>query len=119
MTDGTSRTMFLSEVLMARTDEHFDFRGDILNDDASCTAFMTYNTPNTGVDYTRCVDLQKPAPCQNQSNPSYVSARSRHPGGVNVLFGDGSVHFVNNSIAQSVWEALGPMEGGETANVDF
>jgi prepilin-type processing-associated H-X9-DG protein len=30
-------------------------------------------------------------------------SRSKHPGGVNVGFGDGSVHFIKNSISQWVW----------------
>lgn len=114
ITDGTSNTMLMSEILMALKDSDFDHRGDFFNDDASCTAFMTYNTPNSGVDSIRCVDLQKPAPCNNTYDPSYVAARSRHPGGVNVLLGDGSVRFVSDTIQQRVWEGLGTMRGGES-----
>src|SRR5262249_30494939 len=36
-----------------------------------------------------------------------VSAMSRHPGGVNILFGDGTVRFIKNSISIQVWWALG------------
>jgi len=32
--------------------------------------------------------------------------RSMHPGGVNMGFADGSVHFIKNSISQRVWYAL-------------
>ncbi len=42
------------------------------------------------------------------------SVRSRHPGGGNVLMGDGSVHFLKNSIAPYTWWALGSRAGGET-----
>lgn len=36
--------------------------------------------------------------------PSWqAQARSRHPGGVNVCFADGSVRFVSNYVFQSVW----------------
>jgi prepilin-type processing-associated H-X9-DG protein len=31
------------------------------------------------------------------------TARSNHPGGVNVTFGDGSTRFVSNSVAEDVW----------------
>ena len=41
------------------------------------------------------------------------TASSRHPGGVNVLFADGSIHFVKNSISNVVWWALGSKNGGE------
>jgi prepilin-type processing-associated H-X9-DG protein len=42
-----------------------------------------------------------------------ATARSRHPGGVNVLMGDGSSRFVANAIAQQVWRGLGTRNGGE------
>jgi prepilin-type N-terminal cleavage/methylation domain-containing protein/prepilin-type processing-associated H-X9-DG protein len=111
--DGLSNTMFMSEVLQSRKDGDFDFRGDILNDDVTCAQYMTINTPNSGVDQTSCVDLERPSPCQPVSRPRYVSARSKHPGGVNVLFGDGSVHFLTDSIALDAWQAMGSMDGGE------
>ena len=38
---------------------------------------------------------------------------SHHPGGVNVLFLDGSVHFVKETIDRSTWRALGTRAGGE------
>jgi prepilin-type processing-associated H-X9-DG protein len=36
-----------------------------------------------------------------------------HPGGVNVLFGDGSVRFVKDSVALDVWRSLSTRSGGE------
>ena len=42
-----------------------------------------------------------------------IGARSRHPGGVNVLQGDGSGRFVNNSINMSVWQSAASINGGE------
>ncbi len=41
------------------------------------------------------------------------TARSRHPGGVNVLMGDGSGRFVLDSISQEVWRGLGTRNGRE------
>jgi prepilin-type N-terminal cleavage/methylation domain-containing protein/prepilin-type processing-associated H-X9-DG protein len=41
------------------------------------------------------------------------AARNWHPGGVNVLFGDGSVHFVKNTIDSGTWAAVGTCAGGE------
>ena len=47
-----------------------------------------------------------------------LTARSYHPGGVNALFMDGSVHFITNSIPQMTWRALGTRNGGETVSAD-
>ncbi|MGC8644359.1 MAG: DUF1559 domain-containing protein [Isosphaeraceae bacterium] len=40
-------------------------------------------------------------------------AASNHPGGVNVLFGDGSVRFVKSAVSQITWMQLGSMNGNE------
>jgi len=52
--------------------------------------------------------------------PSFaaVVARSYHPGGVNALFGDGSVRFIKNSINGFIWRALGSVAGGEVVSAD-
>jgi prepilin-type N-terminal cleavage/methylation domain-containing protein/prepilin-type processing-associated H-X9-DG protein len=47
-----------------------------------------------------------------------VTARSWHPGGVNVLFGDGSVRFVKSSIDGRTWRALGTVAGNEAISAD-
>jgi prepilin-type N-terminal cleavage/methylation domain-containing protein/prepilin-type processing-associated H-X9-DG protein len=41
---------------------------------------------------------------------------SGHPVGVNFLFGDGSVHLINNSISQVVYDALATRAGGEVVD---
>jgi len=38
---------------------------------------------------------------------------SRHTDGVNLLLGDGSVHFVHNGVNLYVWRGLGSRDGGE------
>src|SRR5262249_9800392 len=51
---------------------------------------------------------------------SYASmaSRSYHSGGVNVLYMDGSVHFVRSSIDLVTWRALGTRAGGEVVTVE-
>jgi prepilin-type processing-associated H-X9-DG protein len=44
---------------------------------------------------------------------SAFSASSYHSGGVNVLFLDGNVQFISNSVELYVWRALGSRDGGE------
>jgi prepilin-type N-terminal cleavage/methylation domain-containing protein/prepilin-type processing-associated H-X9-DG protein len=44
--------------------------------------------------------------------------RSRHPGGVNGMMGDGSVKFFKNSISLPTWWALGTRAGGEVISAD-
>ncbi|MGD0039521.1 MAG: DUF1559 domain-containing protein [Isosphaeraceae bacterium] len=55
---------------------------------------------------------------QGQDGGCFSGARSRHPGGVNSLFGDGSVRFMKNSINAITWVQLGSIRGGEVISAD-
>lgn len=44
--------------------------------------------------------------------------KSRHPGGANFLFADGSVHFLKSSISRVTYAALGSRNGGEVVSAD-
>jgi prepilin-type N-terminal cleavage/methylation domain-containing protein/prepilin-type processing-associated H-X9-DG protein len=123
--DGTSQTLLVSEVIMAMNDADYDIRGDMMNDDRPCTQFMTLNTPNSGTDVTPYCS-QRPGdpnpgqpypwnpPCSNSPNTyAHKTARSRHSGGVNAVFGDGSVHFIRDSVSVATWRALGTINGGD------
>ncbi|WP_422925686.1 DUF1559 domain-containing protein [Singulisphaera sp. PoT] len=57
---------------------------------------------------------------EDDGGPSFasVTSRSYHPGGVNSLFGDGSVHFIKNSVNWMTWRALGSLNGGEVLSSD-
>jgi prepilin-type N-terminal cleavage/methylation domain-containing protein/prepilin-type processing-associated H-X9-DG protein len=56
--------------------------------------------------------------CQGSQGGEFVGTRSRHPGGVNTLFGDGSVHFMKNTISPLTWVQLGSVNGGEVISSD-
>jgi prepilin-type N-terminal cleavage/methylation domain-containing protein/prepilin-type processing-associated H-X9-DG protein len=51
-------------------------------------------------------------------NSHINNATSAHPGGCNVLMGDGSVRFVKQTIDQLTWMALGTRAGGEVISAD-
>jgi prepilin-type N-terminal cleavage/methylation domain-containing protein/prepilin-type processing-associated H-X9-DG protein len=58
--------------------------------------------------------------CQN-CNDSFVTmigASSNHPGGVNMLFMDGSVRWIKNSISYQAWHAIGSKDGAEVISGD-
>jgi prepilin-type N-terminal cleavage/methylation domain-containing protein len=113
--DGLSHTMFMSEVLLPNQDSDVDIRGDFISNAPSSCSFMTFNTPNAGIDRLYCAgsDPNLPAPCVNNDlNDSTNSVRSNHPGGVLVMFGDDSVHFVSNEVSLAVWRARGSVAGG-------
>jgi prepilin-type N-terminal cleavage/methylation domain-containing protein/prepilin-type processing-associated H-X9-DG protein len=46
------------------------------------------------------------------------TAASRHPGGANVLFADGSVKFIKSTVSPPTWWALGSRAGSEVISAD-
>jgi prepilin-type processing-associated H-X9-DG protein len=51
-------------------------------------------------------------------NGCLLTASSRHTGGVNVLFCDGSVKFVKSTINYLTWMAVGTIANGEVVSAD-
>jgi prepilin-type N-terminal cleavage/methylation domain-containing protein/prepilin-type processing-associated H-X9-DG protein len=47
-----------------------------------------------------------------------INASSNHPGGVNVLFMDGSVRFIKSSVGYLPWISIATPDGGETVSSD-
>jgi len=54
----------------------------------------------------------------NNNFETMISAASSHPGGVNVLFMDGSVRFVKSTINYNTWHSIGTIAGGEVVGTD-
>jgi prepilin-type N-terminal cleavage/methylation domain-containing protein/prepilin-type processing-associated H-X9-DG protein len=78
-------------------------------------------TPNRRSCYWLNVDsYPEPSSWQDYAGATQtmVAASSAHPGGVNVLFMDGSVRFVKNSVAFQPWYAIATVAGGEVVSAD-
>jgi prepilin-type processing-associated H-X9-DG protein len=123
ITDGTSNTLMASEVIQSNDTS---YRGFTWWGDAAC--FETWLAPNSRLpDVTQgyCSTIfpliaSTNPPCMNTTGtqgPTY-GARSRHPGGVNTLFCDGSVKFLKNTINLFIWRALSTTQGGEVISSD-
>ncbi len=79
------------------------------------TIFNTIVTPNsTNFPWSNCKWGISGASQQSE----FAKANSNHPGGVNVLFADGSVRFIKDSINVTTWMALGTKGGGEVISSD-
>ncbi len=78
-------------------------------------------TPNTRVPYSSGgadydVDYVSATESNAADTFAAVTARSFHPGGVNVLLMDGSVRFVRDAIPLASWRALATRAGNDLAN---
>ena len=133
ISDGTSNTAFISEVI--KVPGTLPANAPVNGGGTDWRGVMHYSegplyqhnyTPNSSVpDETRqgmCLSIPQ-APCIGTTtswNPKRIlfTARSRHPGGVNLLVGDGSVRFVSDNINLVTWQALSSPQGGEVLGSD-
>jgi prepilin-type processing-associated H-X9-DG protein len=130
VTDGTSNTCMIGELRVGLNSQ--DIRGTWalgLAMASLCGHAKPYNpTPNNlnGFPLPNCNDGGDEMQDGPLLGPLYPNAalqgmgfncgggmynsggqcRSQHPGGVNMGFADGSVHFIKNSITQRVWYSL-------------
>jgi prepilin-type processing-associated H-X9-DG protein len=124
--DGTSNTMMASEIVIAPDfGGKSDSRGDVWSEGTHCGyTFMAATTPNSLIpdqlNGSDCVNPSGYPPCiQTSGNTRQFNApRSYHGGGVNVLFCDGSVKFIKDSVAIPTFRALSTMGGGEVVSAD-
>jgi prepilin-type N-terminal cleavage/methylation domain-containing protein len=119
ITDGLSNTILMLEV---RQGQRKDLRGFTWWGPA--TAGETFFAPNTtfpdaiqyapgdGTGYCDPAPPNPPCIGPTSAYPYIQSARSYHPGGVQVVLGDGSARFVANAINLQVWHDLGSSKDG-------
>lgn len=135
VSDGLSATAFFSERCLGKSG---DIQGDYYLTDPPISACANAHPgmpqlwgtvewsgqrwADGNVFYTRYHHIQTPnRPSCNFGRDDFnglavVTASSRHPGGVNVAFGDGSVRFVQNAVDPKIWQALGTIAGREVVN---
>jgi prepilin-type N-terminal cleavage/methylation domain-containing protein/prepilin-type processing-associated H-X9-DG protein len=121
ISDGTSQTALVSELIKSPGE---DWRGVMHYPEGPL--YQHNDTPNSpSPDQFRmqfCLPIPE-APCigtysSYDTRKVILTARSRHPGGVNLALADGSVRFVQNSINTDTWHALSTPHGGEVVG-DF
>jgi prepilin-type N-terminal cleavage/methylation domain-containing protein/prepilin-type processing-associated H-X9-DG protein len=126
ITDGTSNTFLLSELIQTphppgQPVDVIDRRGRVWSEQPSSHQISTRLNPNSQApDYGACWNIPK-VPCTRNTgdaNNHYIASRSRHPGGVNTLLGDGSVRFTKETINLGSWQALSSQSGGEVLSQD-
>ena len=116
ITDGSSTTLLLGELIVSPDINNHDVRGRLFNPaKQGGLLFSTLNPPNSSVsDKLQWCQTIPRAPCLTTSSSVNQSARSYHSNGVNVAMADGSLRFVANSVNPITWAALGSRNGGET-----
>jgi prepilin-type processing-associated H-X9-DG protein len=139
ITDGTSNTLALMEIIQAPhgpagASASPDNRGRIWNDDAGSGVVSTILTPNStapdilpngvgGASGPLCHNSPELGlPCSAggaTKNQSHITSRSRHPGGVQVAMCDGSVQFIDDAIELLVWRALSTQDNSDTASLNL
>ncbi len=72
----------------------------------SHTAYDHIMTPNS-----RIPDCAHATDTTPSTGNSAISARSQHPGGVNVVMGDASIKWISENIGLNVWRQLGSRDG--------
>ena len=133
VSDGLSTTIFVAEVIQGSLN---DQRGLIWTPVMGGSCFSSRFAPNQFRDYyglehdadrvflsVFCDDNPgaklpcAPAP-DSLGLRSFAGSKSRHPGGVNVLLGDGSARFLKDSVSHTVWIGLNTIRGGEVIGSD-
>jgi type II secretory pathway pseudopilin PulG len=122
ITDGTSNTIAMMEMIQAPSEEGMvDRRARIWNHISGTYQVSTQLPPNS-IERDRTVCANRPEiglPCTNSAveNTSFITSRSRHAGGVQVVMCDASAHYVTDDIEPLVWKSLSSIDGGEVAQL--
>ena len=124
ITDGTSNTLMTSETVVGQSTSANDLRG--FSHWAFAAQFTGWLTPNStqpdmmqgSTYYVYPYQTNPPASVATGTAGTYMGVRSRHSGGVNTGFCDGSVKFIKNSVSLQTWRALSTARGNEVLSGD-
>jgi prepilin-type N-terminal cleavage/methylation domain-containing protein len=118
--DGSSKSMLASEGIIRGTGgawgELGGYWGGAPHGSYGISSFEVPNTSVADRVYSCKTTTWPDAPCENGNSGGLAGrwnhARSRHPGGVVVLMGDGGTQFVTNAIDRSTWQRMGTIADG-------
>ncbi len=108
--DGTSHTAAVADAL-------FDLsvkgpNGDVVDHWTNPITELSHWLGSTGVPINA---LKRPGSTFDEQE---ISFGSRHPGGINVVFVDGHVTMIRDTIGRDVWSAVGTQAGGDSPYLD-
>jgi len=118
VTDGTSNTILVGEVLpIADANNAF---WTSTGSASGTTVPISWDTNSFPASNSTCnCNWQgATAPLGCRFSAAAKGFASRHPGGANFLFADGSVKFLKKSISMPTYNALGSRNGGEVISAD-
>ncbi len=117
-TDGTSNTIMVGEMLpsQAADSNFYALNGST----GGTTVPLNWDTSGSPATMPGCAASFGKAgmPWNCRFAYSNKGFKSKHPGGANLLFVDGSVHFLKSSISRITYCALGSKAGGEVISAD-
>ncbi|WP_165251451.1 DUF1559 domain-containing protein [Paludisphaera soli] len=123
--DGTSMTIFVGEKLNDGSDLGWasGTRASLRNAGATPNSARSGTRPQVWTEDGPVDATQLPQPGDPAADPEkaarYVGGfGSRHPGGANFAFGDGSVRFIKDSIQPETFRLLANRADGEMINAD-
>src|SRR5262245_17404446 len=112
VTDGLSKTIFFGEVRPGCSEHVTNGWGKTNNGNGYCTTLIPIN-------FDSC-NPNAPDPCNRPCNwNTEVGFKSAHSGGAQFLVGDGSVHFLPETIDHQTYQYLGAKADGRQVAVDF
>jgi prepilin-type N-terminal cleavage/methylation domain-containing protein/prepilin-type processing-associated H-X9-DG protein len=111
VTDGTSNTLIVGEVMPSRAaDSNFWFQNGGIH---GVTIPLGWNANTVDPSASNCVNGWQNGVLGCRFGAAAKGFVSMHPGGANFAFADGSVHFLKNTINLITYCALGSRNGGE------